>query len=502
MANRRVIMVGRRPLAILGAILFLALGIRLILALQTDTATFLSVDGHDYQEIARNLATGKGFAISHYRWFEPAPRIQPSTHPDLYRPPLLPIVGALLYHLPGDWLVWARLSVIVLSLGMVVLIYLLGTALFGPSIGLVAAAVLAVDPFAVHYASTWSTETLFAVCLLAAIASLAWARRTPRPAYYIATGASLGLACLARPTGLLVFAGLAVWLLVARQRAGRFLAFFPVALTALVVVTPWAARNAAVEGIPNPGTFFGPYNLWLGNNHRMHEIYSAGESEAFTPLLQSMYAEDSKAHVLALQAAGIFEARAVNEYWLKEVRGYVSRYPREAVSTLLHRFVHFFRPWPNRATTGPLTFWVALLWVVPVMGFALWSLSTRPQARDPLLLLPILLGLLGCLPFIFHLRFRFPVFDGYVAVMAAPAMLAVGDKLRLACHAIWKAPRRQRLEPHTSHPNRRIHLTRWAVTALADEHRKHDHRPWLPGPHRPQPADDANVMLRVNGGTR
>jgi hypothetical protein len=72
-------------------------------------------------------------------------------------------------------------------------------------------------------------------------------------------------------------------------------------------------------------------------------------------------------------------------------------------------------------------------------------------------------------------------------------MLAVGDKLRLACHAIWKAPRRQRLEPHTSHPNRRIHLTRWAVTALADEHRKQDHRPWLPGPRRPQPAGDANV---------
>jgi hypothetical protein len=41
--------------------------------------------------------------------------------------------------------------------------------------------------------------------------------------------------------------------------------------------------------------------------------------------------------------------------------------------------------------------------------------------------------------------------------------------------------------------NRRIHLTRWAVTALAENHRKQDHRPGLPGPRRPQPAGDANV---------
>jgi hypothetical protein len=42
-------------------------------------------------------------------------------------------------------------------------------------------------------------------------------------------------------------------------------------------------------------------------------------------------------------------------------------------------------------------------------------------------------------------------------------------------------------------PNSRIHLTRWAVTALAEKHRRQDHRPGLPGPRQPQPAGDANV---------
>jgi hypothetical protein len=41
--------------------------------------------------------------------------------------------------------------------------------------------------------------------------------------------------------------------------------------------------------------------------------------------------------------------------------------------------------------------------------------------------------------------------------------------------------------------NSRIHLTRWAVTALAEKHRRQDYRPGLPGPRQPQPAGDANV---------
>jgi hypothetical protein len=41
--------------------------------------------------------------------------------------------------------------------------------------------------------------------------------------------------------------------------------------------------------------------------------------------------------------------------------------------------------------------------------------------------------------------------------------------------------------------NNCIHLTRWAVTALAEKHRRQDLHPGLPGPRRPQLAGDANV---------
>jgi hypothetical protein len=53
-------------------------------------------------------------------------------------------------------------------------------------------------------------------------------------------------------------------------------------------------------------------------------------------------------------------------------------------------------------------------------------------------------------------------------------------------------------EPPTLTSNNRIHLTRWAVTALAEKHRRQNHRPGLPGPRQPQPAGDANVRLVGN----
>ncbi len=47
-------------------------------------------------------------------------------------------------------------------------------------------------------------------------------------------------------------------------------------------------------------------------------------------------------------------------------------------------------------------------------------------------------------------------------------------------------------------PNYRIHLTRWAVTALARKPMKMNHRLLPPGPRRTSPAGDANV-LRIVG---
>jgi hypothetical protein len=63
------------------------------------------------------------------------------------------------------------------------------------------------------------------------------------------------------------------------------------------------------------------------------------------------------------------------------------------------------------------------------MSFAVLSLLTGPATRDLLSMMPILLGLAACMPFIFHLRFRFPILDPCLAVLAAPSLHTIPKAL-------------------------------------------------------------------------
>ena len=85
----------------LPVILLLGFGIRLVVSFGfTPSQTFMATDGADYAAISKNLAEGRGYSASSYRWFEPSPAGAVGLHPDVYRPPLLPFLGAALYRLP------------------------------------------------------------------------------------------------------------------------------------------------------------------------------------------------------------------------------------------------------------------------------------------------------------------------------------------------------------------------------------------------------------------
>src|SRR5688572_18923876 len=82
--------------------------LRLALVFTASDDALLSIDGREYREISVHLAAGQGFSIASPRWFEAVAPDAPSPRPDLYRPPLLPICGALLVWLPGAWEIHAR----------------------------------------------------------------------------------------------------------------------------------------------------------------------------------------------------------------------------------------------------------------------------------------------------------------------------------------------------------------------------------------------------------
>jgi 4-amino-4-deoxy-L-arabinose transferase-like glycosyltransferase len=405
-------------------ILLLAGSIRAVVLWATSEAAFLEIDGGEYQDIARNLATGHGFSVSNYRWFEPRPAGAPEAHPDLYRPPLLPFLGAGLFLLPGAWLLWAKITALAIGWAGVLVVYLLARELLGRGSALLAAAIFSVYPFAIFYSSRWSTESLLLLTTLAGLFFLARARSGGRVLHLVLSGACLGLAGLARPQGLLMFLTAAILVVTWRstRRAAAILAFVT---GGVLVLAPWAVRNYHETGVANPATSFAAYNAWLGMNPRAHEMALAGESPRFKEALDTLYRVDSKRHVRALEERGITNPAGANRYWLDLTTRFAREHPEQATRILGHRTLHYFRPWPNRATTSPRVFWVALFSAGPLLILGAAAILTRPETRNAVLLVPAGVSLLGSLPFIFHLRFRFPVFDPCMVIIASSAALAI-----------------------------------------------------------------------------
>jgi hypothetical protein len=192
------------------------------------------------------------------------------------------------------------------------------------------------------------------------------------------------------------------------------------------------ARNDRAGGVATPGTFFAPYNLWLGMNERALAMLQARETRRFPAELDSLYSVNSRRIVRRLEATETFDAEGANRAWWDEAFGYARSRPSEALAIVAGRVAHFFRPWPNRAVTSSLVFLASAVPVGFLYACAGSSLLRRRDARQGLLLLPMLASLAASLPFIFHLRFRYPVFDPLLIVLAAPAAEAGARRLGAA----------------------------------------------------------------------
>jgi hypothetical protein len=413
------------------AILLLAAAARAALVAATSTEAFLEHDGRDYMDIAHSLAHGHGFSASSYRWFEPAPDPAPAYHPDFYRPPLLPLLGAGLYWLPGPWLFWARIGSVVLGTLLVWVVYLVAQRLFSRRTTLIAGTLFAIHPFAAYYSARWSTETLFALLLLTGVWALLRSRPEPSLRNPCVAGFALGFSCLARPNGIVPAVVLVGWRIVVATRGRRLRIATALIGCMLLVLSPWAARNLRLTGIPNPLTFVGPYNLWLGTNDRIYDMYRAGDPAEFSQSIEALYQIDSKARIRELEKRGIFDVKRCNRYWLDELRTYVRSEPRRTLYILLERTLHYWRIAPQRAAVPAHIYWTSTLTMGPLALLALVALVMDRRARSFPLVASPLVGFLASLPFAFHLRLRYPVFDPYLVLMAAAGL----DQMLFLLHA-------------------------------------------------------------------
>jgi len=217
-------------------------------------------DSADYDNVAWNLASGRGYS------FDGAT----APYPTAFVPPLLPWLTSLLYRTVGHHYFAAVLLQCVIGALIPGALAAFGAAMSGAATGRLAGWIVALHPLLVFFAGYLMTEPLFTLLLTLALGLSAEWIKTPRPGRALGAGVAWGLANLTRPTALLLPLGVLAWAwaplgltVTARERARQMaLLLAGVAL----VVGPWTVRNAIVLHAFVPVTTGGGGALYVGNN--------------------------------------------------------------------------------------------------------------------------------------------------------------------------------------------------------------------------------------------
>ena len=198
-------------------------------------------DADHYLDLARSLASGKGFQLAF-------PQLE--MHPTAFRPPLYPLLLAIPQWVGGtDVLLPARLLSLILGVAVIALTVQLGLRLAGPVAGVVAGGVVAIYPPLVANDTITLTEPLALLLILGILLTL-------HGRQWIACGVLTGMLLLTRPNAYLVVAIVVIvlWRLIGRRRA------LLCACVCAAVVVPWLIRNQLQVGTLRPTTSDG-FNL-------------------------------------------------------------------------------------------------------------------------------------------------------------------------------------------------------------------------------------------------
>lgn len=208
----------------------------------------LSGDAYTYADIARRIASGRGFTVGALYPAELHYGVS-ADHPSLLRAPLWPLVLAGFFTVLGARPEAIQLALGLLFVGNVLAALALASRLAGRVAGALAGVAVASSPFLLAFTLDGLSELLFALLLTLVLLACAEGRRP------IVLGVLCGLAYLARPNGIAALPA-AMLLLAIRRRspwpavvcAGAFAA----------VASPWWIRNGLVAGTP----FFSLY-AWV-----------------------------------------------------------------------------------------------------------------------------------------------------------------------------------------------------------------------------------------------
>jgi 4-amino-4-deoxy-L-arabinose transferase-like glycosyltransferase len=426
--------------------LLIALALAARLAFVAATPNYLPVhDDHDYDRLACGITQGSGYAAV-------GPRVTPTScgtkvahpRPTAFRAPGWPATLAGVYAVAKPftsdrWLA-GRIANAVLGTIAVALMGFVATRLWGRRVGLIALALGATCVPLIMVGGTLLTETLFTVCVLAAIAATVVAIGSPhRWRWALLAGLLVGAAALTRTNGLVLLPALAIALWGPSPR-WSWRAVAPVgALLVMTVLTiaPWTIRNEnALEGFVPVSTetgsaLIGTYNATVQNapNHPRTWHWPALVPE-LRPLLRVHLTEPERQRQLVDAATSYLQDHPFA--------------PIPTTATNIGRYFGLGGPdwWRYSARTidVPETAAdIAMAWIALAAPFVLIGIGAAWRRRGRWVWLVPALLLLSAAIVVGETRFRAPV-DPFLVLLAALGVNAVLTWLRRPAGATPRSP--------------------------------------------------------------
>jgi hypothetical protein len=249
--------------------------------------------------------------------------------------------------------------------------------------GMVAAALLAIDPLTVGFSAAVLTETPFTLCMMAGLmlcvriaeAEKVAEKRWAGMGLWVGLGVLWGVAVYLRAEALWLIvplAGWAAWQLRGRVIARMGLACVPVGIVFLMLM-PWWVRNC---------------NRFGSGFFRMTTLEGISLYEAVYPEADGG-PQQHKIDPLPAEMKGMNEAQR-NDEWARRAWGYVRAEPLRVGKLAVVKMGRTWSPWFNAAEMRNGALQVAMAaWYVPVFLLAVLGLMRMPGRMLVLWFLPV-----------------------------------------------------------------------------------------------------------------
>jgi len=374
--------------------------IRLLVLVLLPSDQYSFGDAHDYQMSADALCTKLPYPDA--------------TELPFFRAPGLALFLAIITFCNPYITTLSRLGLIFADLvsviGLISLSQFLGLK---PKAQLLAALIFAMSPLILGQTLAVQSEPLFQ-CLLIWLA-VALFCNTKR-SHFIA-GLLFGLASLTRPIAI-GFLPLLIWGIVQLSPKIWIRSSVLFVLGGLLVISPWSYANYLRTGefiLINDGA---GYNFWRGNHPIMMEIYNAADAQTLAKLSHTLEYELTPAIVAKKSSSSRSERSA---YFFQQGVSSLMNSPSASLELLIKKCWVFLKPTLHAGAWPTLIWWAIALWeslLYLLTAIALLRGQLPLQMRIGICAY-LLLGLVLSLPFQVVTRFRVPLYEWVLIILAA-----------------------------------------------------------------------------------